>query len=87
VKTYVDKQYEQFIIREFSQDISQDELVWHRDKRNRVILPVECEGWMIQFDNNPPEEMLPNVSIFVECEKYHRIIKGKGRLVIRILED
>ena len=87
MSTYSDNTVDQFVIREFSEHVTDDELVWHRDKRNRVILPMRCDGWLFQIDNLPPEELIPNVSIFVEREKYHRLIKGRGPLILKILEQ
>lgn len=87
MNVYEDKPENDFFIREFSENVDSNELVWHRDKKSRVIIPIQCEGWFFQKDNEPPEELIPNVSIFIEAERYHRIIKGSGPLILKILED
>lgn len=74
------------IIREFAEDVLDDELVWHRDKRNRVVIPLECDGWLFQRDNEPPEEMVKGQAISIQAEEFHRIHRGHGRLVVKIIE-
>ena len=74
------------IIRTFSEDSSDDEFVWHRDQLDREILVIESDGWQIQFDNSLPVEMVAGETLFVSCEQWHRILKGKGSLRILIRE-
>ena len=44
----------QVVLRRFSQDVSEDELVWHRDREDRIIVAEEFTDWLIQFDNELP---------------------------------
>lgn len=83
---YTEKVEEGVIIREFAEDTDSRELVWHRDKKERVVIPVQCDGWMFQEDNKPPVEMEPYKAIFIKEYTYHRIIKGSGKLVVKIVE-
>lgn len=83
---YNDYQYDNFFYRVFNEDINDIEFVWHRDKRNRYIEVVECDGWKIQFDNKLPKELKEGDKIYIPLLEYHRIIKGKGRLVLKIKE-
>jgi hypothetical protein len=71
-------------VRTFSEDIPTEELVWHRDYRSRRIEVLENDGWQIQFENTIPSVLTDRV--FVKQGEYHRIIKGNGRLVIKITE-
>jgi len=74
-----------YIIREFSQDIDPIELMWHRDDEDRVIQVLECgEGWKFQSDNELPLKLKPNLQIFIARHEWHRVIKGKGNLLIKI---
>ena len=41
-------------IRTFNQDTSEDELVWHRDREDRIIDPLSPTDWKFQFDNQTP---------------------------------
>lgn len=72
------------VLRSFS-DVSEDELVWHRDREDRI---VECikngGGWMIQMENQLPEELVPGTKINITKNEYHRVIKGDGQLCVKI---
>jgi len=72
------------IVRTFSQNIDEDELVWHRDKKDREVTVLKETDWQFQFDNELPQ-VLKNV-IFIPKNTYHRLIKGTGELNIQILE-
>jgi len=72
------------VVRTFSQDIDEDELVWHRDKKDREIKVLEETDWMFQFDNELPQ-IIKDV-IFIPKNTYHRVIKGTNNLNITILE-
>jgi hypothetical protein len=71
-------------IREFSQAIPSNEMVWHRDEEDRYITCMnECD-WKIQLDNELPKSITENT--FIPKETYHRLIKGNGNLIIRIIK-
>jgi hypothetical protein len=72
------------LIRTFTQDIDKDELVWHRDRRDRKVTVLKETDWKLQFDNELPQ-VLKDV-IFIPKNTYHRVIKGTGELNIRIQE-
>lgn len=61
--------------REFSEQVDQKELVWHRDEKNRVVRVLGGEGWHIQFENCLPRELRVGESINIEARTYHRILK------------
>jgi len=71
---------ENTFIRVFSQDIDSHELVWHRDREDRIIQSIEPSNWKFQFDNQLPIEL--NRTIFIPKETHHRLIKGSGELKI-----
>lgn len=73
-----DNQY----IREFSTDVDIHELEWHIDKEDRIVEVVENSGWEIQLDNQLPK--LLNDKLFIPKETYHRVIKGTGKLIVKI---
>ena len=39
---------EQGEIREFNHDVTQDDLVWHRDREDRTIEPLHKTDWKFQ---------------------------------------
>ena len=85
------KPYEQviegnIIRRTFSEDVESEELVWHRDRKDRMVKVIQSDGWKFQYDNDIPIEMECGDSIVILKETFHRILKGKGDLVIEIEE-
>jgi len=71
-------------IRTFTEDTDSGELMWHRDRENRLVEILESNGWKYQSDNNLPIEMKKGDKIFIPKGEYHRVIKGDGDLVIRV---
>ena len=69
-------------IRTFSQDIAEEELVWHQDKEDRVIDPLQPTDWQFQYDNELPRKI--SRLLFIPKNTYHRLIKGTGDLKIRV---
>jgi len=74
------------ILREFSVDVKADELVWHKDKRDRKIRVLEGVGWQLQFDDEMPIYLVEGEVYFIPKNHYHRIIKGCNSLFIEITE-
>lgn len=75
------------ITRTFSDDVDEDELIWHMDKRDRYVRVKESKGWKFQYDNELPIDLEVGKTYFIEAMRYHRVIKGNGNLVIEIRED
>lgn len=69
-------------VRIFSKDIKQDQLVWHRDREDRVIEVVGRTDWQFQFDNQLPQPL--KTKLFIPEGVYHRLIKGKNTLKIKV---
>jgi len=83
---YTEDKQDVYIIREFDSNISNEELVWHRDKNNRVVEIIEGSGWRLQMDNKLPIELKEGMVIEIPKETYHRIGRGNTKLVIKIKE-
>jgi len=73
-----------FIHRKFTQDIDEEELVWHRDRNDREVQVVGQTDWMFQLEDEIPQ-VLKDV-IFIPKDTYHRLIKGTGELNVHIIE-
>ena len=71
-----------YILRTFSEDTKESELVWHRDKEDRVVKAEGNTNWMIQLDNKLPKPLTETT--YIPKEMYHRVIKGEGELKVRI---
>ena len=76
---------EQYIIREFNENIDPIELLWHRDDEDRTIEIIGETDWSIQLDNQLPSSL--NQRIFIPRHMWHRTIKGTGPLKVKIHLD
>jgi hypothetical protein len=73
-----------YIIREFSQDTDELDLIWHMDDEDRTIIAIEETDWMFQFDDELPISL--NSLISIPRHKVHRVIKGSGNLKLKIIK-
>tara|TARA_R110000851_G_scaffold5268_4_gene21890 strand:- start:1916 stop:2194 length:279 start_codon:yes stop_codon:yes gene_type:complete len=84
-KPYIEKKIdEKTFFREFSIEIDDNELSWHRDAENREIEVVAGKNWKFQYDNCLPVVIKPGDKITVEKNEWHRIIKGDTNLKLVI---
>jgi hypothetical protein len=75
---------DEYIIRQFDENIDPIELMWHRDNEDRIIEALESTDWLIQLDDSLP--IMLNKPIFIPKHMYHRTIKGTGPLLIKIIK-
>lgn len=74
------------IRRVISESKASNELTWHRDRRDRIVLVVEGVGWKFQRDNEVPKPIARGDILTVSANEWHRIIPGTGNLVVVIKE-
>lgn len=74
------------IYRAFSPEVDDDELKWHQDLNDRKVTIIEDGGWEFQMDNGLPVKLSPAKQIFIPKLVWHRVIKGKGELIVEIEE-
>ena len=83
IKPYKDLETtNEYIIREFDTNIDPIELMWHRDDEDRTLEIIGDTDWKIQLDNQLPSSL--NHPIFIPRHEWHRVIKGSGKLKIKI---
>ena len=83
MKPYTDIEVtDSYIIREFSENIDPIELLWHRDNEDRTLEILGETNWKIQLDNELPTSL--NDPIFIPRHHWHRVIKGTGKLKLKI---
>lgn len=70
--------------RTFEENVTDVELLWHRDREDRTIEVIEGNNWKLQLDDQLPVLLEKNQKYFVPAGMYHRAIKGDGKLVIKI---
>jgi hypothetical protein len=73
------------IIREFDENIDPIELKWHRDNENRIVEIIGETDWKIQLENQLPISM--NQPISIPKGEWHRVIKGNGKLTLKIIKE
>lgn len=86
MKPYNENKQGNIIKRTFSEGVSENELVWHRDHEDRIVKVLKETDWMVQFDNELPQKMVVGEEIRIPKNVYHRVIKGSGDLQIEIFE-
>lgn len=72
------------VLRTFSSDVDPGDLIWHRDRENRVITVVSGAGWEVQLEDKLPQPLSVNESVFIESGTWHRVIKGTSDLIVKI---
>ena len=72
-------------IRLFNVKSKSADYVWHRDDESRLIEVLEGDGWQFQVENSLPWLIRPGMSFRVEKKEYHRLIKGKNNLKVKII--
>ncbi len=68
-------------------NIDSDELVWHRDKHNRLVKIIQAGGWKFQSEDELPISLSNGMELYIAKETFHRVIKGSEDLIILITEE
>ena len=76
-----------FIRRTFLAEVIDEELIWHRDHKDRFVRVIESKGWKLQMDNELPIDLEEGKMYTIKAMQYHRILKGNGNLVLEIREE
>ena len=71
-------------LRVFDQEVEEEDLVWHRDRKKRKIEVLESGNWKLQLDNNRPILLEKGMTYTIPKMVDHRVIKGQYDLVLRI---
>ena len=75
----------EYIIREFNENIDPIELKWHRDNEDRIIEIIGETDWKVQLENQLPISI--NKPVSIPKGEWHRLIKGNGTLTLKILKE
>jgi hypothetical protein len=73
-----------FYFRTFSSVVNENELKWHFDEEDRIVVCENDTDWLIQMDNQLPIKICKNKPMFIPEGEYHRIIKGTGDLTVKV---
>jgi hypothetical protein len=72
--------------RVIKEDVKQDQLIWHKDKKDRIVKVVYGTGWKLQHDNDLPTELEIGQNYHINREQFHRLHKGDSELKLEIKE-
>jgi hypothetical protein len=67
-------------------DVDKEQLIWHKDRKNRVVKVIYGTGWKLQKDNELPTELEVGQNYCIKKEQFHRLHKGNGELKLEIKE-
>ena len=73
-------------LRKFDKNVDESELIWHRDKKTRIITVMSGNNWKLQFDDQLPVVLEKDKQYRIEKETYHRLLKGNETLILDIRE-
>lgn len=74
------------LIRTFLPEVESEELVWHRDLKDRVVTIIENGGWRFQKEDELPVILKDGDIITIDKDCWHRVIKGNNKLIVEIEE-
>ena len=74
-KSYIELRRNQIILRAFGL-FKSNEYDWHKDLKNRLIIPIfKIGNWMFQMDNFLPRKIEFLSPFLIKKKKYHRLTK------------
>ena len=59
-------------IREFSSNVDSSELIWHKDKEDRIVEVLQNSNWMFQIDNELPKLLKDKLFIPIKGKAFPR---------------
>jgi hypothetical protein len=74
------------ILREFREDVMSEDLVWHQDRLDRRVTVLEGQDWRLQLQDGLPFTLIEGNTYSIPAKSWHRIIRGRGRLMLKIQE-
>jgi|SRR5210317_1496798 len=78
--------YKNVFTRVFKEDIDNGQLIWHKDRKDRVVKVIWGTEWKLQYDNKLPTELEIGKNYYIKKEQFHRLHKGNGELKLEIKE-
>ena len=75
------------VVRVFdSEDTHQSELVWHKDREDREIKLEKSKHCHLQVENEVPVRLEKGQTYFIPAYSWHRLLMGKGKLIVEIVK-
>jgi hypothetical protein len=70
----------------FKSDLNDEDLKWHYDEEDRLMVTTHQTDWMFQYDNQLPFIIELHRTYTIPKGQYHRLIKGTEDLEVKILK-
>tara|TARA_E500000081_G_C5995352_1_gene288686 strand:- start:59 stop:340 length:282 start_codon:yes stop_codon:yes gene_type:complete len=51
-----------------------EHFVWHRDAEDRRVTLIDGNNWFLQMEHALPKLLKKNEEVFIEKEKWHRVL-------------
>jgi len=83
---FIQEEKDGYLLREFKEEVDTEELIWHRDRNDRVVEVVKSNNWLLQLDNQLPIRLEEGKKYLIPKKVYHRVHKGTSNLVVKIYE-
>jgi len=78
--------YKNVFTRVFKQNVKKEQLIWHKDRKDRVVKVIYGTGWKLQYDNELPFELEVGQNYYIKKENFHRLHRGNSELKLEIKE-
>ena len=78
--------YKNVFTRVFKENVKKEQLIWHKDRKDRVVKVIYGTGWKLQMDNELPFELEVGQNYYIKKENFHRLHKGNSELKLEIKE-
>ena len=72
--------------RVFKKSVKREQLLWHKDRKDRKVKVVYGTGWKLQYDNQLPTELQVGQNYYINKNEFHRLHKGNSELKLEIKE-
>lgn len=73
-----------FYIRTFQSNLDNEDLKWHWDEEDRIVVCEHDTDWQIQIDEELPFRIERNKQYFIPEGVFHRIIKGTNDITFKV---
>ena len=79
-----ERKSEDTIIRHFDKEAPDHLYKWHADDEDRYVESLNENDWLVQLDNELPQNIPPGKIIYIPKGLIHRTIKGTTELSLSI---
>jgi hypothetical protein len=78
--------YKNVFTRVIKEDVEDQQLIWHKDRKDRTVKVIYGTGWKLQYDNDLPIDLELGRQYEIKEGQFHRLHKGNSELKLEIKE-